>query len=133
PQVRKDKDGRVLPSPPPEKLVLPPSVAWFAEQPEPNPYDLEWQDFIDAIRNGKPYNELERGVKASLVTSMGRMAVHTGVVITYDQILNSTHEFAPNVDQLVLGGEAPLKANAEGRYPVPQPGVVKDREYAEPA
>lgn len=131
PQILKDKDGKVLPSPPPEKLVLPPSVAWFAEQPEPNPYDLEWQDFIDAIRNNKPYNELERGVKASLVTSMGRMAAHTGQIITYDQILNSTHEFAPNVDKLILGGEAPLKANAEGRYPIPMAGVNKDREYGE--
>lgn len=131
PQILKDKDGKVLPSPPPEKLVLPPSVAWFAEQPEPNPYDLEWEDFIDAIRKNKPYNELERGVKASLVTSMGRMAAHTGQIITYDQILNSTHEFAPNVDKLILGGEAPIKANAEGRYPVPMAGINKDREYGE--
>jgi hypothetical protein len=24
---------------------------------------------------------------------------------------------------------APLKANAEGKYPVPMPGIVTDREY----
>lgn len=132
PRPQKDKDGKLLPAPPPEPLVLPPSVKWFAEQPEPNPYDLEWQDFIDAIRNNKPYNELERGVKASLVTSMGRMACHTGVVITYDQILNSPYEFAPGVDKLTLDGPAPLIADADGRYPVPKPGVIKDREYAMP-
>ena len=28
-------------------------------QPEPNPYQLEWDDLIDAIRNDKPYNEVE--------------------------------------------------------------------------
>ena len=28
------------------------------------------------------------------------------------------------------GGEAPIKADAQGLYPVPLPGVNKDREYA---
>ncbi|MBN1845408.1 MAG: Gfo/Idh/MocA family oxidoreductase, partial [Sedimentisphaerales bacterium] len=60
-----------------------------------NPYQNEWNDLVDAIRNDKPYNEAERGVRASLVTSLGRMAAHTGQEITYDQILNSDHEMAP--------------------------------------
>jgi predicted dehydrogenase len=107
------------------------NTIWRAEQPEPNPYQEEWNDFIAAIRNNELYNELERGVQASLVTSMGRFAAHTGQVVTYDQMRNNPNEFAPNVDQLVLGGEAPIKANAEGRYPVPLPGVNKDREYGE--
>ena len=37
----------------------------------------------------------QRGAEASLVTAMGRMAAHTGQVITRDQMLNSDHEFAP--------------------------------------
>ncbi|MEN6558436.1 MAG: twin-arginine translocation signal domain-containing protein, partial [Thermoguttaceae bacterium] len=44
-----------------------------------NPYINEWVDLLEAIRNDKPYNEARRGVEASLVTSMGRMAAHTGV------------------------------------------------------
>ena len=44
---------------------------------------------MDAIRNDKPYNEVKRGVEASLVTSMGRMAAHTGQEITFDDMLNS--------------------------------------------
>ena len=59
---------------------------------EGNPYQNEWNDLVDAIRNNKPYNEVKRGVEASLVTSMGRMAAHTGQIITYDQILNADHE-----------------------------------------
>jgi predicted dehydrogenase len=114
-----------------EPVKLPESVIWSAPQPELNPYDLEWDDFIDAIRNNKPYNELERGVAASVVTSMGRMAAHTGNAITYDQFVNNPHEFAPNFDRLTLDGPAPLLANAEGRYPVPIPGVNRDREYVE--
>jgi predicted dehydrogenase len=109
---------------------LPANVQWMAKQPELNPYDLEWEDFIDAIRNNKDYNELERGLKASVVTSMGRMAAHTGQEITYDEMLNCQHEFAQGgVDNLTLDGPAPIRADANGKYPVPLPGVFKDTEY----
>ena len=63
---------------------------------------------------------------------MGRMAAHTGQVITYDEILNCTHEFAPDVDKLTMDGPAPVVADADGRYPVPMPGLVTDREYGIP-
>ena len=96
---------------------------------EGNPYQNEWNDLVNAIRNNKPYNEVHRGVEASLVTSMGRMAAHTGQIITYDQILNSKIAYAPDVDKLTLNGPAPVMADAKGKYPVPQPGIIKNREY----
>jgi predicted dehydrogenase len=105
-------------------------VVWAFPGPEPNPYELEWIDLVDAIRENRPYNEVVRGTQASLVTSMGRMAAHTGQVVTYDEILNSDHEFAPDVDKLVLDGPAPIQADAGGKYPVPQPGITTRREYA---
>lgn len=104
-------------------------LVWAFPQPEPDPYQLEWVHLLDAIRQDKPYNEVERGVKASLVTSMGRMAAHTGQIITYDQILNSKHEFAPGLDKLQADSPAPLQAGSDGKYPVPMPGKNKDREY----
>jgi hypothetical protein len=106
-------------------------LIWRYPQPERSPYQLEWDDLIEAIREDQPYNEVERGAIASMVTSMGRMAAHTGQVITYDQMLNCPHEFAPRVDELTLESPAPLKSNAKGEYPVPQPGILKDREYQE--
>ena len=110
----------------------PGNLAWAYPEPERNPYRVEWINLIDAIRNDRPYNEVRRGVEASLVTSMGRMAAHTGRVITYDEILNSTHEFAPGVDTLTMDGPAPVVAGPDGRYPVPMPGLVTDREYGMP-
>jgi hypothetical protein len=96
---------------------------------EENPYVNEWNDFVDAIRNDQPYSEVERGVKASLVSSMGRMAAHTGQEITYEQMLNCPHEFAPDVDKLTMDSPPPLKSGPGGKYPVPQPGILKDREF----
>ncbi len=102
---------------------------WAFPQPEENPYQLEWNHLIAAIRENIPYNEVDRGVMASAVTSMGRMAAHTGQEITLDQMLNCPHEFAPQADELTLDSPSPLQANADGKYSVPMPGLVKRQEY----
>ena len=104
-------------------------LVWEYPQPERNPYQLEWDDLVEAIVYDKPYNEVPRGVQASLVTSMGRMAAHTGHEITYDQMLNCAHEFAPNVAYLTPDGPAPVMPDADGKYPVPMPGINKEVEY----
>lgn len=104
-------------------------IAWKYPPGEPNPYVTEWEDLLDAIRNDKPYNEAKRGAEASLVSSMGRMAAHTGQVITFDQMLNHEHEFAPDVDKLTADSPAPLQPLKDGTYPVPQPGLITAREY----
>jgi predicted dehydrogenase len=96
---------------------------------EQNPYQNEWNDLVDAIRNNKPYNEAKRGVEASLVTSMGRIAAHTGRSFTYDEVLNSQHEYAPNLEKLTFDGPAPIMPDASGKYAIPKPGIVKDREF----
>ncbi len=103
---------------------------WSYDKPEGNPYQHEWNDLIAAIRDGHSYNEVERGTMASLVTSMGRMAAHTGQVITLDEIMNSEHEFAPGIDKLTLESDSPLPSDENGKYPIPYPGLVKNREYA---
>ena len=107
------------------------NIVWEGPKSEPNPYQLEWNDLINAIRKDLPYNEVERGVKASVVTSMGRMAAHTGVRVTYDEMLNCEHEFAPGLETMTFDSPAPVRANAQGMYPVPQPGIVTTREYGE--
>jgi predicted dehydrogenase len=105
------------------------STVWSARQPELNPYTMEWKDLIEAITQDKPYNEVPRSIEACLVSNMGRMAAHTGQEITYDQILNCPHDMAPNVADFTVDGPAPVMPDADGKYPVPNPGVTVDREY----
>jgi predicted dehydrogenase len=102
---------------------------WGRPQEEPNPYQLEWNNLMTDIRANRAHNEVARGTEASLITAMGRMAAHTGRIITRDQMLACEHEFAPNVDRLTLDGPAPLVAGADGKYPVPRPGIETTREY----
>jgi hypothetical protein len=44
-------------------------------------------------------------------------------------MLNSQHEFAPGVDKLTMNSPAPLVAGPDGKYPVPMPGIKRDKEY----
>ena len=108
-------------------VELPQNKLWESTDSS-NPYHNEWEDLLDAITNDKPYNEVKRGVEASVVTSMGRMAAHTGLEITFDQMLNSDHEFAPGIDKITAESAGPLPSDAKGMYPRPEPGK-KTREY----
>ncbi len=94
-----------------------------------NPYQNEWNDLVDAIRDDKPFNEAKRGVEASLVGSMGRMAAHCGRSVTFEEMLNSDHEYAPGLDKLTFDGPAPLMPDAKGAYPIPKPGIITKREF----
>lgn len=107
------------------------ALEWESKVPpeERDPYQNEWNALVDAILDDRPHNEAERGVKASLVTSMGRMACHTGREITYEEILNHSHEMAPGLDQITMDSPGPLQLGQDGRYPVPMPGLKTDREY----
>lgn len=105
---------------------------WLSEIPadEQNPYQNEWNDLVGAIRADKPYNETEHGVMASLISSMGRKAAHTAQEITLEAMLKDEVEYAPGCDQWTMDSPPPIKADAEGKYPIPMPGIIVDREYA---
>jgi hypothetical protein len=104
-------------------------MAWAFPQPEPNPYQLEWDELIEAIVNDTPFNEAKRGAEASLVTAMGRRAVHTGQIVTYGDMISCQEAFAKDVDKLTMASAAPVQAGPDGIYPTPQPGLQRDREY----
>lgn len=101
----------------------------WASKDNSNPYANEWEDLMKAIRNNTPYNEVKRGVEASVVTSMGRMSAHTGQEITFDEFLNSEHEYAPGADKFSMESAAPVQADANGKYPIPMPGICTKTEY----
>ncbi len=56
-------------------------------------------------------------------------AAHTGRIVTFDEALQDDQEFAPGVDKFTVDSPPPVQADADGRYPVPQPGIVTQREY----
>jgi hypothetical protein len=53
---------------------------------------------------------------------MGRAAVHSGKIITWDEAMASNFQFCPNIDALTENSPAPVQADAQGRYAPPIPG-----------
>ena len=101
------------------------NVLWAAAQPEPNPYRREWEHLVAAIRSGESYNEAVRGAEASLVTAMGRMAAHIGKPLTYQEALDWGDDLTAGVADFTADSPAPVRADENGKYPVPDPGKFK--------
>ena len=81
---------------------------------------------FDAIRNDKPYNEVERSARSCMTAIMGRMAVESGKQITYEEALASNIELAPGLEEInSLDAPAPVLPDDSGKYPMAMPGHTK--------
>jgi predicted dehydrogenase len=106
-----------------DQRIAPDNIAWQAPDETVTPYVAQWTDFLDAIRNNKPFNQAKRAALSNLADIMGRAAIHMGRVITWDEAMASNFQWFPGIDRLTHESEAPLKADAKGAYPVPIPGA----------
>lgn len=97
-------------------------TAWQMRRSMANPYQVEQDLLIDAIRTGKPYNDVDHAATATLVGIMGRMASYSGRQVTWDQVLKSETRLAPA--QYAFDAAPPALPGADGRYPVAMPGVT---------
>ena len=98
------------------------NIAWTPTADEFSPWQYEWNDFIDSIRNDRPHNEARRAAYSDLASLMGRAACHTGQEVTWDQIMKSQFQFCDYLDDLKADGPVPVTADENGRFPVPIPG-----------
>ena len=98
------------------------NIVWQAPDEEVTPWDAEWNVLLDSIRNDKPQNEVKRAAYSNFADLMGRAAVHSGKVITWDEMFNSNFQFVENIDDMDYDTEPPVKVGPDGYYPVPIPG-----------
>ncbi len=98
------------------------NITWKPEREKVNPWQAEWDVLLSAIRNDRPHNECRRAALSNLGAIMGRAAVHSGRIITWEEAMASDFRFCPNVDALTAESPAPVQADAQGRYPAPIPG-----------
>ncbi len=101
-------------------------LVWQYGERDPNPYQVEWQLLLDAIRQDKPHNEARRAGEAEVAALMGRIATHTGQMITWDQVMKSDFQFVKDIDNMTIDTAAPISAGSEGIYAAPQPGLTKE-------
>jgi predicted dehydrogenase len=106
--------------------MVPENVVWEFGEREKNPYVVEWDVLLDAIRNDKKHNEAVRAGEAEVAAIMGRAAAHTGKMVTWDEVIASDFQYIDDIDHLDFQTEPPIHDNDEGIYPAPQPGQTEE-------
>jgi predicted dehydrogenase len=106
-----------------DQRIAPDNIDWRAEKEPFTPWQAEWNELLQSIRMDRPHNEARRAAFSNLADIMGRAAVHSGKVVTWDEAVASSFQFCPNIDGLTEDSAPPIEADAQGRYPVPVPGA----------
>ena len=88
-----------------------------------NSYQIEHDRLFAAIRNDRPHNEAEAGAISTMMAILGRMAAYSGKMLTWEEAINSNIKLTTEADR--WDAPAPVEPDAEGRYPVPLPGITK--------
>jgi len=99
------------------------NLVWESPEETVTSWDAEWDVLLDSIRTDKPQNETKRAAYSNVADLMGRAAVHSGKAITWDEAMASDFQFYADIDTMDYDTPPPVQPDAEGRYPVPVPGV----------
>ena len=127
PTVHTYKDQRVSPDNIDWNYGYQADKAWSTRfRGRESPWQEEWNVLLAAIRDDRPHNEAKRAAYSDLASIMGRAAVHSGKIITWDEALASDFQFCSYIDTLNENSPPPVVPDAEGRYAPPVPGEWKE-------
>ncbi|MEX0728216.1 MAG: Gfo/Idh/MocA family oxidoreductase, partial [Planctomycetaceae bacterium] len=96
---------------------------WKYDGKRTDPYQVEHDDLIAAIRNNTPYNEGENGALSTMTAILGRLAVYSGKVIETEQAMNSEISLMPS--EFSWEGIPVTVPDKNGEYPIPVPGITE--------
>jgi predicted dehydrogenase len=99
-------------------------VIWnWRDKDDPNEYEVEHDVLFKAILNGDYVNDTEYGAKSTLTTIMGRMAMHSGRIMTLDEVLQSEKSLLPK--KFTWDAEMLDMPDENGNYQTAIPGITK--------
>jgi myo-inositol 2-dehydrogenase / D-chiro-inositol 1-dehydrogenase len=88
--------------------------------PNKNAYQVEHENLQKAIVAGADYSEADNGAYSSMTAILGRLATYSGKEINWDDAIASNIDLMPK--SYSWDAEAPIKASADGTYPIAVPG-----------
>ena len=95
---------------------------WTPEARGNDSYQTEHDRFFKAIRENQPWNEMERGIGATFVPILGRMAVDTGQYLTAEKAWSSNFQYVEDIANMSFDKPAPVLPDENGNYAQPYPG-----------
>ena len=102
------------------------NVRWTPSEDAKPPWDYEWIDFVDSIRNDRPHNETKRAVYADYASLMGRAAAHMNQVVTWEDVTESQFQFCDRPEDLTEESLPPARADEAGYFMAPHAGIWKE-------
>jgi len=90
-----------------------------------DPYQREHDILFAAIRSGKAVNNGDYMARSTMISVMGQISCYTGKEVTWEQVNKSDFYYPPKPEECRDGMEPPVKADADGSYPVPRPGFTQ--------
>jgi predicted dehydrogenase len=110
---------------PPKFTDLTGKVTWMAdtELSKVSPYQQEHLEFLQSIREGRPFQHGKQLAISTLTAVLGQLAVYTGQNVTWEEGLNSRFAFPP-AGEIRMDMEPPVKPGPDGLYPIAVPGVT---------
>jgi predicted dehydrogenase len=94
----------------------------WRSQSQCDPYQIEHDRLFAGIRSGKPVNCGQYMARSTMITVMGQLSCYSGKEVTWEQVNQSDFFYPPKPEDCHDGMEPPTKPEANGSYPVPQPG-----------
>ncbi len=91
-------------------------MTWAYRGAPADMYQVCHNEWFAAIRKGEELNTGERMVRSTMLGLLGREAAHSGQRVTWEQLLKSEQDLAPDTLQL---------SDAHPVAPVPKPGTHK--------
>ncbi len=79
-------------------------------------YEQEHREFFAAIRSGQTLNDGDRMVGSTLLGLMGRTAAYTGKKVTWEQMINSKEDLAPEETFTWESSYTPIQTPIPGQY-----------------
>ena len=85
------------------------------EYKETNEFALQFVNWVNRIRSGKPINQAEETAISTMTAIMGRISAYTGARVTWDEVMAMDMDLM--LDDLTLRKNVDLRS-----FPVPVPG-----------
>jgi predicted dehydrogenase len=107
------------------------TMLWKFTGPNPDPFQVEHDEFHDAIRHDKPHNDAVYGTTSSFCSVLGRLATYSGKPWDYEEALALDYRTMP--ERLAWDAEPPVLPDSAGEYALPMPATFKVTSTTKPA
>ena len=95
-----------------------------ADASKKSPYRQEHLEFLQSIREGRPFQRGKQLAISTMASVLGQMAVYTGRRVTWEDAMQSKFAFPPE-GEVRMDMEPPVQPGDDGLYPIAIPGITK--------